>query len=177
MIASAPDFGSLAPKAEAFYGVDNGGKGNDDPLYGSAGIQFTADTRYRCGAVAEAVWRSASGRTTYQYQFDRPIAGAPATRHSAELPFVFGNLLPGGFLGGPWNDTDRKISDQIQQYWTNFAKTGNPNGKGLTEWPKFDPRSRPYLEFTDNGPMARQSLRPEICNLYIEALKETIPNK
>jgi para-nitrobenzyl esterase len=127
--------------------------------------------------VAEAIWRSTNGRTTYEYQFDRPLGGAPATRHSAEVPFVFGTLLPGGFLGGTWNDTDRKISDQIQQYWTNFAKTGNPNGQGLPEWPKFDPKTRPYLEFTDNGPVVRQSLRPEICNLYIEALKETIPNK
>jgi para-nitrobenzyl esterase len=173
----ADNFGSLAPKAEAFYGLANGGKGNDDPLYGSAGLQFTADTRYRCGAVAEAIWRSANGRTTYEYQFDRPIAGASATRHSAEVPFVFGNLLPGGFLGGPFNDTDRKISDQIQRYWTNFAKTGDPNGEGLPEWPKFVPKTRSYLEFTADGPVARQSLRLEICNLYIEALKETIPNK
>jgi len=45
------------------------------------------------------------------------------------------------------------------------------------EWPKFEPQQRPYLEFTDNGPVVRQSLRPEICNLYIEALKETMPSR
>jgi para-nitrobenzyl esterase len=168
----AEQFGSLAAKAEAFYQ-----KNSDDPAYGPAGTQFMADSRFRCGAVAEALWRSTNGRTTYTYQFDRPIAGAQFTRHMAEVPFVFGNLLPSGFVGGPWNDTDRKISADIQGYWTNFAKTGDPNGKGLPLWPKFNATSRPYLEFTDDGPVVREGLRREICHLYIEALKETIPAK
>ena len=170
------NFGSLAPQAEEFYGWANGGTGKDDPFYGPSGTQITADTRQRCPAIAEGIWRSSHGRTTYEYMFDPPVAGEAATRHSAEIPFVFGNLLPGGVLGGPYTDADRKISAEVQEYWTNFAKTGNPNGKGLPAWPKFEATSRPYLEFTiHGGPVVRENLRRGICDIYIQALKETIP--
>ena len=171
------NFGSLAPKAEEFYGYANGGTGNDDPFHGSPGAQITADTRQRCPAIAEGIWRSAHGRTTYEYLFDPPVAGEAFTKHTAEIPFVFGNLLPKGFaMGGPYTDADKKISADIQQYWINFAKTGNPNGNGLPEWPKFNATARPYLEFTlHDGPQVKEGLRRNICDLYIEALKETIP--
>jgi para-nitrobenzyl esterase len=173
----AANFGSLASKAEEFYGVAGSGKGNADPLYGPAEVQFTADTRYRCGAVAEAIWQSSRNLPTYEYQFDHAIAGRAATEHSAEVPYVFGNLLTDGFLSGPYTDADRKISNDIQQYWTNFVKTGNPNGAGLPAWPKFDATARPFLEFTDNGPVAKESLRRAICDLYIENLKATIASR
>jgi para-nitrobenzyl esterase len=169
----AENFGSFAAKAEEFYGVANNGAGNEDPLYGPAPIQFTADTRYRCGTIAEAIWHSSHNQKVYEYQFDRPIAGRPATEHSAELPYVFGNLLPGGFLGGPFTDTDRKVAADIQQYWASFAKTGNPNGGGLPDWPKFDSTARAYLEFADGGPVVHESLRRAVCDMYIDNLKQT----
>jgi para-nitrobenzyl esterase len=171
------NFGSLAPQAEEFYGWANGGTGKDDPFFGPSGVQITADTRQRCPAIAQSIWRSSHGHATYEYLFDPPIAGETFTRHIAEVPFVFGNLLPlGAPLGGPYTDADRKISDQIQTYWVNFARTGNPNGDALPEWPKFNATTRPYLEFTiQDGPVVRENLRRNICDLYIKALKETIP--
>ncbi len=167
-------YGINAQKALAYYGLTTPGPGNSDPLYGPAGVQFTADTRYRCGAVAEAIWHTATGNTVYEYQFDHAIAGRPATQHSAEVPYVFGNLLPGGFLGGPYVEQDRSISGVMQQYWTNFAKTGDPNGAGLPKWPKFDATTRGFLEFTDSGPVAGTALRREICDLYIENLRHEL---
>jgi para-nitrobenzyl esterase len=106
----------------------------------------------------------------YEYQFDRAIPGNAATFHAAELPYVFGNMRPSGFLGGPFGETDRKISEVIQTYWTNFAKTGDPNGPGLPKWPRFEPTTRPYLEFTDDGPVAKAGLRRQICDLYIDSM-------
>jgi para-nitrobenzyl esterase len=175
--AIAENFGKGSSKAEDFYGVADGGKGKDDPLYGPAAIQFTADTRYRCGAVAEAIWHTDRKLPVYEYQFDRPVAGRSATEHSAELPFVFGNLLSGGFLGGPFDDTDRKVSNDVQEYWTNFAKKGDPNGGSLPKWPRFDAAARAYLEFTDNGPVAKEGLRRAICDLYIDNLKQDLASR
>ena len=68
--------------------------------------------------------------------------------HSWELQYVF------GMLGDNANQpADRSLSDQVQQYWTNFAKTGNPNGKGLPEWRAFAAAEKSVMELGDRpGP-------------------------
>ena len=49
---------------------------------------------------------------------------------------MFGTLdTRPGFVSQP---DDRKLSDEVMDYWTNFAKTGDPNGGGQPEWPRYD---------------------------------------
>ena len=62
------------------------------------------------------------------------------------------------------------ISGQMQQYWTNFAKTGDPNGASLPKLPKFDSKARAYIDLTAEGPLAREGLRREACDLFIDNL-------
>jgi para-nitrobenzyl esterase len=59
----------------------------------------------------------------------------------------------------------------MQRYWTNFAKTGDPNGGQLPVWPTFDVSSRAYIQFTDAGPVAKDGLRRPFCDLFIENVK------
>jgi para-nitrobenzyl esterase len=171
------NFGSHTLEAEAFYGWANGATGFDDPELGPTNVQIRADVRDRCAAVAEGIWHTEHHHKMYQYLFDLPIAGEAATRHAAEIPFVFGNLLPSGVYGGPFTQADRNVSNKLQRYWSNFAKTGNPNGAGLKTWPEFNAATRAYLEFKrKDGPSEGKNLRREICNIYIRAMKETVPS-
>ena len=66
-----------------------------------------------------------------------------------------------------YDSTDAIVSDQMQRYWTNFARSGDPNGGALPHWPKFDPAARAYIDLTANGPVVREGLRREACDLFI----------
>jgi para-nitrobenzyl esterase len=83
----------------------------------------------------------------YQYRFDQNPAVKPGAmigplpaseagaRHAAEIQYVFETLK---FEEGiPWTAADFKVSEEMASYWTNFAKTGNPNGDDLPKWPPY----------------------------------------
>ena len=62
----------------------------------------------------------------------------------------------------------------MQRYWTNFAKTGDPNGPGVPTWPKFDAKSRGYVEFATSGPSVKQALRRPYCDLFMDHVQGVI---
>jgi para-nitrobenzyl esterase len=124
-------YGALAKRALALYGLADGGEGTAHPLYGPPGRQWTTDIEFRCPSAAQAIAHAAAGHTVYQYEFERPLPGQETTSHSSELDFVFGTWGPGVDLA----PEDRKLADQVQSYWVNFARTGDPNGEGLPTWP------------------------------------------
>jgi para-nitrobenzyl esterase len=104
-------------------------------------------------AYATWKWTDVHGRTggapVYRYSFDRkiPVApdtkvnGKPATaadvgaRHAGEIEYVFGALDSQPTV--PWEAADRQLSDLLMSYWSNFARTGDPNGSGLPPWPRY----------------------------------------
>jgi len=159
-------YGPFASRAFALYTSSA-----PDPLYGSSAAQWVVDTMYRCPVVVQLNWHAAAGNSGYEYQFDRAAPGreAAGATHGAEVSYVFGNL------GANYAASDREISAAMQQYWTNFAKNGDPNGAGLPPWPKFDTAARGFMEFTDNGPVAREGLRRAFCDLYVENIKRLMP--
>jgi para-nitrobenzyl esterase len=168
-------YGPLAGRAAALYKL-GAGEPPVDPQYGNVLTQWTTDTSFRCGTVQELVWHTTAGNPSYQYEFSRTVHGKEAlgAAHASEIPFVFGTL-PVWQERQKYNESDQQYAPLMQQYWTNFAKTGDPNGAGLPKWPKFDATARAYLDFTDAGPVAKAGLRREICDLFIENQKRQVP--
>jgi para-nitrobenzyl esterase len=158
----------LAEQASKAYGVVSGGSitvGNAP--YGPPDLQLAVDLGFRCEAVALNRWHSAAA-PTWQYEFTAGTNAHPPT-HSAELDFVFGYLRDQAA-----DPVLVKLSAQMQQYWTNFSKTGDPNGPGLPRWAKYDAGARAYVDFSNEGSVAKADLRGSTCPLYVEKLTRDI---
>jgi para-nitrobenzyl esterase len=169
-------FGDLAPRALALYGLSGGAPAAPDPLYGNAADQWGSDM-FRCPAVVQGEWHRAAGSRTWEYQFDRAIPPHPRTSHSGELAYVFGNLLPAGSQPGDFQEADRRLSGIIQAYWTHFAKTGDPNGPGVPDWPGYDGKSRAYMDFNAQGSaIAAENQRGPFSDLFRQALSRQAPS-
>jgi para-nitrobenzyl esterase len=104
--------------------------------------------------VSMYLWASNRTRTSktkvYTYLFTHlqpgPTQGRYLAFHSSELPYVFDNLDQSN---RPWTAQDRKIAATMSSYWVNFIATGDPNGKGLPEWPAFRKGSAVTMELGD----------------------------
>jgi len=103
-----------------------------------------SDTRFRPGVVTEAELKSAQKAPVYMYYFTwrSPVHdGKLKTFHTLEIPFVTDNVDNGTSMTGTGQDR-YALQDKMSAAWTAFARTGNPNHKGLPNWPKFDSTKR-----------------------------------
>jgi para-nitrobenzyl esterase len=102
---------------------------------GPARLQVRAHTKMRSGA-----W-------LYLFAQVPPTAQGKnfGSTHTAELPYVFGEVT----ANAPWGDADRRVSDMVMGYWTQFAASGDPNRTGLLTWPRYDAKTDTYMLLTD----------------------------
>jgi para-nitrobenzyl esterase len=100
---------------------------------------------------------SSQGVPAWEFRFSyvaesmrKEFAGAP---HATDVPFVFDTAK--AHYGAPLTDADEKVAREMNTYWANFVKNGNPNGAGLPDWPAFHSANDIIMDFTDGGPVAK----------------------
>ncbi|MGB7547063.1 MAG: carboxylesterase family protein [Terracidiphilus sp.] len=124
----APEFLTLYP-------------GNTDAEALRSAIDYGSDSFIAFGTWK---WLEAQRKTgdSPVYRYHLELAAPPSkfhpgsfAFHSDDIEYVFGTLATRP--GAVWRPEDWKLSEEMMGYWTNFAKTGDPNGAGLPEWPKY----------------------------------------
>lgn len=141
-------FGPLADQARQAYDPD--GTATLDAINGMIGRDRTMIEPARLAARIIA----ANGKPSYLFRFsyvaeskrEKPAKGAA---HSSEVVYAF-DTLPALF-GDKVTATDAAVAATMHGYWVNFARTGNPNGTGLPEWPSVTGKTDTLLDFQADG--------------------------
>jgi para-nitrobenzyl esterase len=106
---------------------------NDDAYPGSGGS--VAQTRNKFGKAPTYV---------YRWDYETPVMNLLAP-HTGEIPFVFDHAEEMPENVGPMNDEMRVLATQISSAWVAFAGTGNPNHKGLPQWPPYTAENKAVM--------------------------------
>ena len=117
----------------------------------------TDNSFFRLGVDTQAE-RKAAQRSApvyvYRFEYYSPVReGRLKSMHCMEIPFVFDNLRGGEVYTGNSPQAQR-VADQMSAAWVAFARTGNPNHKGMPTWTPFNDQQRPTMVF-GAGPDAR----------------------
>lgn len=111
-----------------------------------------ASAPIRQAAISQAEAKASLGQApAYLYWFTRfptVLDGRPRAFHCAEIPYVFANAERCASMtgGGP---AAKALSDVMADAWVQFARTGNPNHKGMPHWEPVRQSRRPTMIFDD----------------------------
>lgn len=127
-------------------------------LIGYTSEDIMPDIMHRAAVDWSLLLEDQARRPAYVYCFSRDLPGEDMPNpgagtfgdmkgafHSAELWYMFGTL---DRCWRPMTDADRALSARMVSYWTNFARTGNPNGEALPEW-KQCTKAEPFIQKLD----------------------------
>jgi para-nitrobenzyl esterase len=130
-------FGHLGGDAKAAYDSDGTKSFNE--------IITTFNTDWVWGEPSRMTAKVfiAKKAPTYMYQFGYvPSNGQQRSPfgagHGSEVSFVFNTLNARWGTQGEPSDQEKELAKTMNIYWTNFARTGNPNGEGITNWPNYN---------------------------------------
>jgi para-nitrobenzyl esterase len=106
------------------------------------------DARMKATAIAERKFQQGKA-PVYMYLFawrTPALGGKLGAPHTVEIPFVFDNTdVPTLMTTG--SPADKALAARMSEAWIQFAKTGNPNHKGLPNWPTYAPKDRSMMVF------------------------------
>jgi para-nitrobenzyl esterase len=103
-----------------------------------------ASDGFRAGVETAAERKAAQPAPVYHYYFtwQSPVSGGKLRSfHTLDIPFAMANVDEAKTMTGTGKDR-YALEDRMSAAWANFARTGDPNAKGLPKWPKFDMATR-----------------------------------
>lgn len=105
---------------------------------------------------------TAKGQAAYVYLFSYVSPSMKqmmryGASHASEIGYVFDNLRSWNGAPSQFTTRDSAVAKMMNSYWTNFAKTGNPNGNGLANWAVFDTAKNEILEIKPDGTAVSES--------------------
>lgn len=144
-------FGDLALEAQKAYDPEN------NKSFNEVITKFNTDWVWGEPARMTALAFLSKKAPTFMYQFGY-VSSANQQRspygagHGSEVSYVF-NTLDAPRFGPPSKPTEAEyeLAQKMNQYWINFAKTGNPNGNGLPNWPAYNKQTQDMLDVELDG--------------------------
>ena len=115
-----------------------------------------------CPSIFIARQMTKSGNKVYQYLFSKQRIKSEniLSYHGAEIPYVFSTH--DAYL--PTTNNDLTLTDSMMNYWTQFAKKGNPNSDNTdVYWDEFGDEEN-YI-ILDTTIKTDQKLEKELCDL------------
>lgn len=122
-------------------------------LIGSTLNEFSTpniDERVRPAVIQQASIRCQDGDApvyVYLSAYQTPtMDGRNHACHNSDIPFFFNNVLKSAQMTGATKE-GIALGDKMSSALLNFARTGNPNAKGLPKWPAFTPETQATMRF------------------------------
>ncbi len=165
-------FGELEAEAKAAFDPE----GNKE----FAEVLTKFNTDWVWGEPARMTARAfvTKGAPTYVYQFGY-VPAAMRTRapygagHGSEVSFVFNTLNARWGAPGEAAPEEKELARIMNTYWTNFAKTGNPNGTGVPVWPLYDTQKEEIMDIElDGKPVIKPDPRKARFNVIEKAFRQ-----
>ena len=169
-------FGDWADEALKVYP----GNTDDEAWHGNA--DFFRDMGFAWPSYAWVSLQAKTGKSAaYAAYLNQPstvsFSQDPRRRGVAHADDIM--YLNTHFLGQPDKyPNEAAVAEILQQYWVNFAKTCNPNGKGLPYWPTFDETKPTTMQFSNGASLITVPNRKQIdfVDRYFKAKREATEN-
>jgi para-nitrobenzyl esterase len=164
-------FPGRSDEIKALYPLDKFADGKPNPAQ-AALTRVIGDARLVCSTTDSALLAAAHAPSVYTYNFDIPVDPSltPAflgASHGAELAYVFQT-------SSRFNDAQTAASELMQRYWTNFARSGDPNVDSSSDvkWPTFDAEQNRRMNFAVDAPAVVENFRKPECDLWIAGYEQ-----
>lgn len=160
----------------------------DQDLYDAASDYASRVWRIRAVDRPLAMMTAAGHEDVYAYRFDWDEGGKIlwmdlskilGAAHSVEIPFVMNRFkLLGEADPVMFKDktlaTRQSLSRSMGSYWANFARTGQPNGEGLPDWPRYGQQASViYLDSTNDGGIRTEAGADNFTKIITELKADT----